>query len=86
VEFFLTVFRSHFIVKTADKCEEEYGFAVAAGTISVVITLVMIILARFAPVVVTLSSAYVALFLVIWWFVTASVVTFRRPFKVCEIT
>lgn len=63
-----------------DECEEEHGFAVAAGVVSAFVTVLFIAYVRLVG---TLSPAVVQLtgiFLLAWWAAGAGVNTFRDPF------
>jgi len=58
-------------------CENYDGFAVGAGIVSVIITLILI----FVPALTT-HIRVIAAFLVVWWIAGAGVNTFKGPFQV----
>jgi len=58
-------------------CQDYDAFALAAGVVSVVITLILI----FVPAL-TSHIKIIAAFLVLWWIAGAGVNTFKGPFQV----
>mmetsp|Transcript_86420 Transcript_86420/g.176372 ORF Transcript_86420/g.176372 Transcript_86420/m.176372 type:complete len:146 (-) Transcript_86420:236-673(-) len=61
-------------------CEDQAGWAVACSTISVFLTLVYVIAAFFAQGFCDKAGPWLAMFLAIWWFPGAFVITFDGPF------
>jgi len=64
-----------------NKCEDENGFAVAVGTISLFLCLLYVIFLKFRPQVIRNFTQYLSLFLLIWWGVGVIVLTFKSPFN-----
>merc|ERR1719510_2531853 len=59
-----------------DICDDAYGFAVAAGVISVLVCCAAILKADLVPI------KFVSMFLALWWTVCVGVLTFPDPYGV----
>lgn len=64
-----------------NKCEDEDGFAVAVGTISLFLCICYLICLKFKRNVIAKFTQYLSLFLLIWWSVGVIVLTFKHPFN-----
>jgi len=64
-----------------NKCEDEDGFAVAVGTISLFLCLCYIICLKFKREAIPMFTQVLSLFLLIWWSVGVIVLTFKSPFE-----
>jgi len=63
------------------KCEDEHGYAVAVGFISLFFCLSYFICLYSKPTLVAQFTQYLSLFLVLWWGVGTIVLTFDAPFN-----
>jgi len=63
-----------------NKCKEEDGYAVAVGTISLILCLCYFLCLKFKRELIGNFTQYLSLFFVLWWSVGAIVLTFRNPF------
>jgi len=64
-----------------NKCKDEDGFAVAVGTISLILCICYFICLKFKMDLIAKFTQYLSLFLMIWWGVGVIVLTFVRPFN-----
>jgi len=64
-----------------NKCDDEDGYAVAVGVISLFVCLCYLALLYFQPAAIVGYSQYISIFLVLWWGVGTVVLTFDAPFK-----
>lgn len=69
------------IVCDDNNCRSYYGYAVAVGVVSLIITLLMLIL-RFTKrdSMAEKAHRFVSLFLCLWWLIGAAIGTFKSPF------
>lgn len=66
--------------KTGVKCDEENGFAVAVGCISLLVCLIYCACYHFAPAMLNDIGKYLPIFLFFWWGIGTIVLTFDSPF------
>jgi len=67
--------------KTYNDCEDEDGYAVAVGCISLILCLIYFIFYQFVPGMVEQFNRYAPLFFFVWWACGTVVMTFDRPFS-----
>lgn len=63
-----------------NNCQDEDGYAVAVGTISLILCLCYIFCLKFKRELISKFTQYLSLFFVLWWSIGAIVLTFRDPF------
>jgi len=62
-------------------CEDEDGYAVAVGCISLIVCLFYFALLHFQFVAIVEYNQYLSIFLMLWWGIGTVVLTFDDPFK-----
>jgi len=62
-------------------CQDELGYAVALGFISLLVTVVLLVLYLAKKDWAVMALPFVAVFLFLWWFCGVAVCTFQGPFK-----
>jgi len=66
--------------KTGNDCEDEDGYAVAVGCLSLFLCLFYFICYKFSPGMTGNFNKYVPIFLFLWWAIGTVVLTFDSPF------
>jgi len=61
-------------------CEDEYGYAVAVGCVSLILCLCYFLSVYFKPDIIQTFTQFLSLFLMLWWGVGTVVLTFDAPF------
>jgi len=69
----------HCDTKNVD-CDEENGYAVAVGCVSLIVCLLYFVQFRFAPDRLSQFSKFMPIFLFLWWGIGTLVLTFDSPF------
>jgi len=66
-----------------EECEHDDGsvnYAIAVGTVSMIITGILILSSKYQPALASNYAPYVSMFLLLWWGFGASIMTFSHPF------
>jgi len=66
-----------------ENCEHDDGsinYAIAVGTVSMIISGLLMLATKYKPALVTNYSHYASIFLLLWWGIGASFMTFNHPF------
>jgi len=61
-------------------CDENNGYAVAVGCVSLIVCLLYIVLFRFSPATLSQFNKFMPIFLFLWWGIGTLVLTFDSPF------
>jgi len=68
--------------KTGVDCDDENGYAVAVGCISLFLCLIYVVCLHLRPAMIGVLSKYFPIFFVVWWGVGTIVLTFDSPFNI----